>query len=477
MKLYGGLGRLKPVFKPKRYTTVVALLIVGAGFASALFAGVTGSIQQREYLIGRSQTISNTMSIDDIEKLSGSLDDVSKPEYSKVKQRLQQVNNTNNDLSRIHLFIIRDGKIVIAADSKTPDAEGYVAPGSEYVEASEALRSTFQTALPQHDYLITDLFGRWTASYTPVYDVQTNQVIGAVGTFKEATSYYFEIVTYALVPLLLAAIPLAGILRDIKIQAKEHEILQLKNQFVSIASHELRSPLTGMLWGIQSLQQADTKLTDTQKSILQDMFQSTEASLATVNEILDLSIFERGQNHQFRKDTVDIHAVIKQVASTLKLAAGEKHITIRTSDRAEQAYTTADVGALKRAFMNIIANAIKYSPNDSEIVLQVRKSPTNEYITTVTDKGIGIPPDEQEKVLEGYYRASNATQVQAHGTGLGLWVTKKIIEDHGGRIWLNSAVGSGTTVTVALPALITRQQPEESAGSKTPEVDSSLDTH
>jgi signal transduction histidine kinase len=104
-----------------------------------------------------------------------------------------------------------------------------------------------------------------------------------VGIFKSAQAYYGEILLYALVPLLLAAIPLAGILRDIKIQSKEHEILQLKNQFVSIASHELRSPLTGMLWGIQILQRDEDKLSLKQRGLLHDMYLSTESSLSTVN--------------------------------------------------------------------------------------------------------------------------------------------------------------------------------------------------
>jgi signal transduction histidine kinase len=475
MKLFTG-GRLRPVFKPQKYTTVVAGLIVGAGLASGLFVGWSTHFQQREYLIGRAQTISDTLPIEDIKALKGNQSDLSSPAYARVKQGLQQVSNSNTDISRIHLFVIRDAHVQVAADSKTPDASGYVSPGSNFSQATETLRATFKTNQPQYDNLLSDYSGKWVAAYTPVFDVQTGKTIGAVGIFKDATSYYLEVFLLSIVPLLLAAIPLAGILRDIKIQAKEHEIMQLKNQFVSIASHELRSPLTGMLWGIQILQRDEKKLSLKQRGLLHDMYLSTESSLSTVNEILDLSIFERREGHILQKDKLDLGAVASQVISTLKLGAQEKNIEIhKNGNWPEELYVLGDVGALKRGLMNIVANAIKYTHEHDTVVLTYRKSPEGEHIIAIQDHGIGIPHDEQHKVLSGYYRATNASKVQAHGTGLGLWLTRKIIMEHGGRLWLNSTEGKGTTVFVALPDAekpAKRQRPVKSAESNSRDQDS-----
>lgn len=471
------VGGLKPVFKPKRYTTVVAILIVLAGVASALFAAVTTHLQQREYLIGRAQTISDTLPLEDITKLKGNQTDVSTASYARIKQGLQQVSNSNTDIARIHLFVIRDNRVQVAADAKTPDSAGYVSPGSNFSEASETLRATFKTNQPMHDDITSDYAGRWVAVYTPVYDVQTGKTIGVVGVFKDARSYYLEIALYALVPLLLAAIPLAGLLRDIKIQAKEHEIMQLKNQFVSIASHELRSPLAGMLWAIHTLSQNSAKkLTLEQLGLLSDMYRSTESSLATVNEILDLSIFERGQAYNLQHDVLDIGSVIKQVVATLSLGAQEKLITIEpVGEWPQHIQVIGDLGAMKRALMNIVSNAIKYSPEKTTISIAYRYS-AKEHIISIQDQGIGIPADEQEKVLKGYYRASNADTVQAHGTGLGLWVSKKIIEENYGRLWLNSKIDHGTTIFIALPEAptkVSRQQPVKSAESASQDQDSS----
>lgn len=441
------------MFRLKRYTTFVAVMIVVAGLASGAFAALTNASQKREYLVGRAQTIADTLPTGDVKNLEGNQNDLSTLAYFRVKQQLEQVRGSNLDIARIRLFTASESTVQIKADALTPDSPGYASPGTEYSEASHALKDSMTRGTPTFDRLTSDYSGRWVAAYAPVFEPETRQIVGSIGVFVPANSYYLEILLYALVPILLAAIPLAGILRDMKIQAKEHEILQLKNQFVSIASHELRSPLTGMLWGITSLQQAEKHLSKGQKDILHDMYKSTESSLATVNEILDQSIFERGQAGSLQHDIVDMTAVVNQVFSTLRLGAQEKNISIeRSGEWPEHAYVLGDVGALKRALMNVVANAIKYSPEKSHVAVGFRKSPNKEHILSVSDHGIGIPEDEQSKVLGGYYRASNATNVQANGTGLGLWVTSMVIRQHGGRMWFNSKVGEGTTFFIALPA-------------------------
>jgi signal transduction histidine kinase len=249
----------------------------------------------------------------------------------------------------------------------------------------------------------------------------------------------------------LAAIPLAGLVRDRQLEAKDHEITGLKKQFVSIASHELRSPLNGMLWAIQSLLREDKNMTKAQQEMLLDMYRSTESSMTTVNEILDLSIFERGQAQNLQNEQVDLGTIVKQIVSTLKLTASEKKIVIKLTGKwPEQIITMGDVSALKRSFMNLVSNAIKYGLYDSVVEIGYRQS-GHEHIIAIRDHGIGIPAEEQSKVLDGYYRASNATRQQAHGTGLGLWLARLTVEQHKGRLWINSVENEGTTVYLALP--------------------------
>jgi signal transduction histidine kinase len=457
-------GKLAPIFRPKRFTTIVALLIIGAGIASGSFAALTNHTNKSQYIVGRAQTIADSLSADDLASLRGSNDDLTTLAYSRAKQQLDQVRNSNLDITYIRAFKIANQQVSINVDAQPEGSSFYGEPGLAVPNPSNALRSALLDGTPNFDPLVSDYSEHWVAGYAPVRN-DKGEIVAAVGVFASANTYYLEIALYALVPLLLAVIPFAGIMRDIKIQAKEHEILQLKNQFISIASHELRSPLTGMLWGIQSLR-SSKKLTGSQQDLLDDMYRSTEASLATVNEILDSSIFERGQASKLHRDAVDIVSIIKQVTSTLMLGAKERNISIRTvGEWPKQAYTEGDVEALKRAFMNVVANAIKYSNEQSSIKLSYRLDDKREHVFAVQDHGIGIPHDEQEKVLDGYYRATNAHTVHANGTGLGLWTTRMTIEAHGGRIWLNSLEGRGTTVYLALPVKISPSVSEQESAA------------
>jgi signal transduction histidine kinase len=445
-------GKLAPIFRPKRFTTIVALLIIGAGVASGLFAVLTNQSNKSQYLVGRAQTIADSISADDLKSLKGNDDDLSTLAYSRAKKQFDEVRNNNLDISYIRAFKVANQRVSINVDAQPEGSSFYGAPGLAVPNPSNQLRSALLDGAPSFDPFVSDYSQYWVAGYAPVRDAD-GQIVAAVGVFASANTYYLEIALYALVPLLLAVIPFAGIMRDIKIQAKEHEILHLKNQFISIASHELRSPLNGMLWGIQSLQQSSKHSTTAQKDLLNDMYRSTEASLATVNEILDSSIFERGQASKLHRDTVDIVAVLSQVTSTLTLGAKERNITIeKVGTWSKQIQTVGDVEALKRAFMNVVANAIKYSDENATIKISYRLDNKHEHVIAVQDHGIGIPHDEQEKVLEGYYRATNASAVHVKGTGLGLWTTRMTIEAHEGRIWLNSLEGKGTTVYIALPA-------------------------
>jgi signal transduction histidine kinase len=207
-----------------------------------------------------------------------------------------------------------------------------------------------------------------------------------------------------------------------------------------------------MLWAIQTLiKNPDGNLNEQQKTMLQDMYKSAESSTATINEILDLSVFERGLDTAANFSDIDVLSAIHEVQKTLNLGAQEKNIKIVLDNSMPIAATTkGDINALRRAFMNIVSNSIKYAFEGTEINIGYRAQGSN-HVFVIHDQGIGIPSDEQAKVIEGYYRAKNATKVQAHGTGLGLWITRLIIEQHGGKLWLESQENKGTTMFVSLP--------------------------
>lgn len=450
--------------KPRRLTSVVLILLVVCGVMSAMFAAITADLRSRDFLRGRAQTIANALPTESVAFLEGEAEDTKKFEYIELKRRLERIQADNRDLRHVYLMTLKDKKPVYLVDALPGNNADFSAPGTVYEDAPQQLMNSFGTSEAFIEGPFRDQWGTWISAFAPVIDPITDQTVALVGTDTPALNYYFEVLVYALVPLCLAAIPLAGLLRDRKLATKEWEITQLKNQFVSIASHELRSPLSGMVWAIQSLlKNPESNLADQQKALLQDMFKSAEASTATINEILDLSVFERGQTTAATFSSIDVVTALREVQKTLSLGAQEKKLRIVLDKTIPIAATTSgDINALRRAFMNLISNSIKYAFEGTEISLSYR-SEDNQHIFAIADKGIGIPKDEQDKVIGGYYRAKNASKVQAHGTGLGLWITRLIIEEHGGKLWLESEEDKGTTMYVSLPkvAAFTESRPSQ----------------
>jgi len=428
------------------------MLIIWAGSVGGLFAAISTDVAAKNSMRSRATTIAATISLNDLKSLKNNESDLNSQEYRNLKSSLQRIISDNQDLRFIRIVGIKNNRPFFYVDSENPYTRDYVSPGYPYPEASQKFRGVFNGEDPMVEGPHRDRWGMWLSAYAPVVDPGANEIYAMVAIHTPAFNYYGQLLLYTLIPLLLTAIPLVGLMRDRKLETKEREIAGLKSQFVSIASHELRSPITGMLWAIQSMLKNDTGLNKEQKSLLNDMYNSTASSLATVNEILDLSVFERSQKAHLQHDTVDMVTVLKEVAKTLKLGAEEKKLTIAFEDGWPQnAFVSGDVAALKRSMMNIVSNAIKYSPAGSDVELSYTyKSLTHRF--SVKDHGIGIPKPEQDKVMQGYYRATNAVKQQANGTGLGLWITRLVIEEHGGTIRLKSIENQGTTITVAMPA-------------------------
>lgn len=438
--------------RPKRLTTVVMMLIIWAGTVGGLFAAIATDAATKRSMRSRATTIAATISLSDLKSLDSNESDLSKREYRALKTSMQRIISENQDLRFIRIAGLKDDQPYFYLDSENPYTRDYTAPGYTYNEASDNFRKTFTSGEPIVEGPHSDRWGMWLSAYAPVIDPSANRIYAIVAIHTSAVNYYGQLLIYTLVPLLLTAIPLIGLVRDRKLETKEREIAGLKSQFVSIASHELRSPITGMLWAIQTLLKNDAKLSKEQKSLLNDMYNSTSASLATVNEILDLSVFERNQNSKLQRETVDMAAVLREVTKTLKLGAEEKNLDIVfKGEWPERAFVSGDVAALKRSLMNIISNAIKYSPSDTSVDLSYEYRSLSHHFE-IRDHGIGIPESEQQKVLQGYYRASNAVKLQANGTGLGLWITRLVIEEHGGSLKLSSSLKKGTAITISLPA-------------------------
>ncbi len=226
-----------------------------------------------------------------------------------------------------------------------------------------------------------------------------------------------------------------------------------KSDFLASMSHELRTPLNAVIGFSQVLQeQYFGKLNEKQAEYVTDVLESGQHLLSLINDILDLSKIEAGKmelelSKVIIKDLLESSLVmIKEKALVHRI-----DLDIDTTGDLEYLKIAADERRLKQVMFNLLSNAAKFTPDGGAIRVESRKE-GKELIISVSDTGIGIAPEEQERIFEEFYQASNTIKDKPPGTGLGLPVTKSIVEMHGGRIWVESeGPGKGSRLTFTLP--------------------------
>lgn len=236
--------------------------------------------------------------------------------------------------------------------------------------------------------------------------------------------------------------------RDI---TRAKEIERVKDEFVSLVSHQLRTPLTGMRWLIELLSREKKGLSKKSVDYVNSMDISTQKMIYLVDEFLNISRMELGKAYAVVPTEINITALIKEVCSEQKIYAKPNHIDIVFNQvKSAPIYIMADADKMKQVFTNLINNAVKYSKVDGtvEVGFMVEK---DKVIFGVADSGIGVPEKDKELLFSKFYRASNAMSVDPHGSGLGLYIVKAIVEAHKGTISFESEVGKGTKFFFTMP--------------------------
>jgi PAS domain S-box-containing protein len=228
---------------------------------------------------------------------------------------------------------------------------------------------------------------------------------------------------------------------------------QAKSEFLAAMSHELRTPLNAVIGFAQLLrEQYFGNLNEKQAEYTNDILESGEHLLSLINDILDLSKIEAGKMELGLsgvkiKDLLESSLVmIKEKALTHRIS-----VNINTTGDLEGLEVMADERRLKQIMFNLLSNAVKFTPDGGSITVKGNKE-GKEIIISVSDTGVGIHPEEQEKIFEEFYQVSSSMKSKTPGTGLGLPVTKRIVEMHGGRLWVESeGPGRGSRFTFTLP--------------------------
>ena len=253
---------------------------------------------------------------------------------------------------------------------------------------------------------------------------------------------------------------LLGFVKLIKDRTRELVILRSKSEFISTASHQLRTPLNSLYWIFETL--SKESLTENQKTLVDEGLVVSSRALKIVNDLLDASKIEEGR-FGYHFENADIIEFIETILKEKMSLAEEYGIKLYFQKPQERPIICfIDSEKLGYALSNLVDNAIKYNVKNGEVTVGVEKMKDRPYISIfVKDTGIGIPPNEIKNLFSKFFRAENAAKIAPGGSGLGLFIAKNIIRQHGGDIWAESELNRGTTFYFTLPTDPTLVPPRE----------------
>ena len=229
------------------------------------------------------------------------------------------------------------------------------------------------------------------------------------------------------------------------------EIDETKSQFVSVAAHQLRTPLSGIKWTLDTLLEKEIGgLNEEQEKLIGDAYKANDRLIELIRDLLDVARLEEGR-FGFEMKKEDFLPVVKDVKKKFEQAAEQKGIAFKLElPQKDLERLLIDKEKIAIALENFVDNAIKYTPPGGEVIIRVIQE-QDKIVAEIKDTGIGIPKKEITKLFNKFFRATNAQLFQTNGTGLGMYLARNIIEHHGGTVYVESEEHKGTTLSFSIP--------------------------
>ena len=230
---------------------------------------------------------------------------------------------------------------------------------------------------------------------------------------------------------------------------KEKLIEKMKTEFVSVAAHQLRTPLSAIKWTIRMILDGDVgEINEEQRELLEQTYISNERMIRLINDLLDVSRIEEGRLLYDQKDA-RIEDVLESVIEASQEMLRNKNMVLEVNKK-ETPKVKIDKEKMGVVIQNLLENAIKYTEQGGKIKITLDNDEKN-VIFKIEDSGVGIPKSQQDRIFTKFFRAENVTRMETNGTGLGLYTTKNIVQAHKGQIWFESEENKGTTFYFTIP--------------------------
>jgi signal transduction histidine kinase len=307
------------------------------------------------------------------------------------------------------------------------------------------------------DYPLTPELARaigWrSALFVPL--VSEGAGIGCIGILRRESAGFDDkeiALAQTFAEQAVIAIQNARLFNEIQDKSRQLEIAnQHKSEFLANMSHELRTPLNAIIGFSEVLiERMFGELNEKQDDYLKDIHTSGKHLLSLINDILDLSKIEAGRM-ELDLDSFDVPAAIGNAVTLVRERAQRHGITLGIEVAPEVGETRADERKFKQILLNLLTNAVKFTPDGGCVDVRARLA-DGVLEVAVADTGIGIAKDDQDAVFEEFRQVGRHYTNKQEGTGLGLTLTRRFVELHGGRLWLDSELGRGSTFTFTLPA-------------------------
>ncbi|OGI62677.1 hypothetical protein A2W12_00660 [Candidatus Nomurabacteria bacterium RBG_16_40_11] len=245
-----------------------------------------------------------------------------------------------------------------------------------------------------------------------------------------------------------------GEVKNLKLAEANKKLIELdqqKSDFLSIAAHQLRTPLSGIKWTLSMLLSGDLgTLNDDQKTFLMKSYESNNRMVTLVNDMLVADRIQLGKV-QYGFKYINLIDLMDNILFEINPVASRRNISIKYKNRfADLPHVYTDPETMRVVLQNLLENAIKYTIEGGKIEIDVSRK--GEYLlVSISDNGIGIPEDQVKNVFTRFFRASNAVKKETDGSGLGLYITKTMVEKNGGKIWFNTVLNKGTNFYFTVP--------------------------